>query len=103
MIDLSVRPVGGGEGAGSGYFLVIFDEVDPAAVASGGVQVAAQLEEELEHTREQLRLTVEQYETSTEEPKASNEELQAINRGAALDHRRTRDKQRRTAIAQLGA
>ena len=39
----------------------------------------AQLERELQRTRDQLQVTIEQSETSTEELTASNEELQAIN------------------------
>jgi len=39
----------------------------------------AQLESELQATKDQLRTAIEQYETQNEELKASNEELQAIN------------------------
>ncbi|NIP79895.1 MAG: PAS domain-containing protein, partial [Gemmatimonadetes bacterium] len=41
--------------------------------------VASQLEDELDRTRERLQTIIEEYETSNEELKASNEELQSMN------------------------
>ena len=87
VISLTVRLVVDSPVQARGFFLVIFDEMIPAAAAvnghsSGGeaeLKVVGQLEEELQRTRDQLHFTVEQYETSAEESKASNEELQAIN------------------------
>src|SRR5579875_3189287 len=89
IVDVTVRRVMDGPPAARGFFLVIFDEISQSSAAGAGEQqaalaganldVVAQLEEELQRTRDQLHLTVEQYETTTEELKASNEELQAIN------------------------
>ncbi|PTY05740.1 hypothetical protein DB347_15365 [Opitutaceae bacterium EW11] len=66
--------------------LVVFEELQAAALPDGTMPVAAQpepvvqhLERELEQIKGHLRDTVEQYEASTEELKASNEELQAMN------------------------
>jgi two-component system CheB/CheR fusion protein len=41
--------------------------------------IASQLEDELDRTRERLQTIIEEYETSNEELKASNEELQSMN------------------------
>jgi len=88
VVSVSVRRVTDSPSQAGGYFLVIFDEIGEAAAAANDEQgdgnearleIVAQLEQELQATRDQLHLTVEQYETSTEELKASNEELQAIN------------------------
>jgi two-component system CheB/CheR fusion protein len=49
------------------------------ATREGADPVVAQLQDELQRTREHLQTTLEQSETSNEELKASNEELQAIN------------------------
>jgi two-component system CheB/CheR fusion protein len=85
VVNLTVRRVVDGPAAAHGFFLVTFDETSPAAAGTPqrpdgtGLEVAAQLQEELQRTHDQLNVTVEQYETTTEELKASNEELQAIN------------------------
>ncbi len=83
VVNLAVRKVVDGPASAQGFFLVTFDETSPAAAAQrpdgAGLEVAAQLQEELQRTHDQLNVTVEQYETTTEELKASNEELQAIN------------------------
>ena len=85
VVNLTVRKVVDGPAAAHGFFLVTFDETIPVAVGTAqppdgpGMEVAAQLQEELQRTHDQLNVTVEQYETTTEELKASNEELQAIN------------------------
>ncbi|ARP91773.1 chemotaxis protein [Bordetella genomosp. 9] len=83
-VNMVVRPFRH-EDSGNDFMLVIFDEVE-AVMSPEGEQaphvpnsVLAQLEAELQRTKEQLQLTMEQSETSTEELKASNEELQAIN------------------------
>ncbi|MGN6317408.1 CheR family methyltransferase [Trinickia sp.] len=84
-IKMTARPVHD-EGANADFVLVLFDEVedsvgevDEAVPDDQRDPVIAQLERELQRTREQLQATIEQSETSTEELKASNEELQAIN------------------------
>ncbi|RQS63337.1 CheR family methyltransferase [Burkholderia sp. Bp8984] len=83
-INMTVRPFHD-KVANSEFLLIVFDEVagrmteEDQAEASGQDPVLAQLEQELQHSREQLATIIEQYETSVEELKASNEELQAIN------------------------
>ncbi|RQZ12440.1 PAS domain S-box protein [Burkholderia sp. Bp9031] len=83
-INMTVRPFHD-KVASSEFLLIVFDEVagsmteEDQAEASGQDPVLAQLEQELQHSREQLATIIEQYETSVEELKASNEELQAIN------------------------
>ncbi|RQS06143.1 chemotaxis protein CheB [Burkholderia sp. Bp8998] len=83
-INMTVRPFHD-KVASSEFLLIVFDEVagsmteEDQAEASGLDPVLAQLEQELQHSREQLATIIEQYETSVEELKASNEELQAIN------------------------
>ncbi|HTH60860.1 MAG TPA: CheR family methyltransferase [Paraburkholderia sp.] len=85
FVSMIARPVHDPE-ANADFVLVLFDEVEDSM---GDAQEAprdderdpiiAQLERELQRTKEQLQATIEQSETSTEELKASNEELQAIN------------------------
>ncbi|KWA45527.1 chemotaxis protein [Burkholderia multivorans] len=83
-INMTVRPFHD-KVANADFLLVVFDEVagrmtdEDQAEATGQDPVLAQLEHELQHSREQLATIIEQYETSVEELKASNEELQAIN------------------------
>lgn len=83
-INMTVRPFHD-KVANSEFLLIVFDEVagrmteEDQAEATGQDPVLAQLEQELQHSREQLATIIEQYETSVEELKASNEELQAIN------------------------
>jgi two-component system CheB/CheR fusion protein len=72
-----------------GFALIIFEEREaPAPVsisaedhATADARTAriAELESELEISRQRLRAIIEEYETSQEEMKASNEELQSIN------------------------
>ncbi|MDR5736263.1 CheR family methyltransferase [Caballeronia sp. LZ025] len=82
-INMTVRPFFDPV-ANTDYLLIVFDEVaghmtEDEARQGGQDPVLAQLEHELQHSREQLATVIEQYETSLEELKASNEELQAIN------------------------
>ncbi|MDR8079959.1 PAS domain S-box protein [Burkholderia cenocepacia] len=83
-INMTVRPFHD-KVANAEFLLIVFDEVagrmteEDQAETSGQDPVLAQLEQELQHSREQLATIIEQYETSVEELKASNEELQAIN------------------------
>lgn len=84
-VKMTARPVHDPD-ASEDFVLVLFDEVEDtmdaetsAKRASNKDPVAAQLERELQRTRDQLQATIEQSETSTEELTASNEELQAIN------------------------
>ncbi|HDR9318918.1 CheR family methyltransferase [Burkholderia vietnamiensis] len=83
-INMTVRPFHD-KVANAEFLLIVFDEVagrmteEDQAEATGQDPVLAQLEQELQHSREQLATIIEQYETSVEELKASNEELQAIN------------------------
>ncbi|WP_036177302.1 CheR family methyltransferase [Massilia sp. 9096] len=72
------------EDSSESFTLVVFNDVPPEVMpVSAGVlrddQVLAQLEAELQRTKEQLQETIEHSEISTEELRASNEELQAIN------------------------
>ena len=85
-VDILVRPVLRDDDPARGYFVVLFDEVEPGRAPPEAVpervtasEPARRLEEELIRLKAQLRTTVEQYETQAEELKASNEELQAIN------------------------
>ncbi|MBT2790408.1 CheR family methyltransferase [Paraburkholderia strydomiana] len=83
-INMIVRPFHD-KVANAEFMLVVFDEVaghmteEDQAGTTGQDPLLAQLEQELQHSREQLATIIEQYETSVEELKASNEELQAIN------------------------
>jgi two-component system CheB/CheR fusion protein len=83
-INMTVRPFHDAV-ANAEFLLIVFDEVaghladEEQAEPTGQDPVLAQLEQELQHSREQLATIIEQYETSVEELKASNEELQAIN------------------------
>jgi len=88
VVNLSVRRVMTEPSLARGFFLVTFDEVAETAALGAElrgdpgapeIEIVAQLEHELQTTREQLYLTIGQYETLTEELKASNEELQAMN------------------------
>ncbi|SPA22618.1 Putative chemotaxis methyltransferase protein; contains Methylesterase domain (CheB), Methylase of chemotaxis methyl-accepting proteins domain (CheR), signal transduction histidine domain (NitrB), signal receiver (Rec) domain [Cupriavidus taiwanensis] len=85
FVNMTARPVHDAEANGD-FVLVLFDEVEDSMSAAPTSQpgeerdpMIAQLERELQRTKEQLQATIEQSETSTEELKASNEELQAIN------------------------
>ncbi|SOY63842.1 Putative chemotaxis methyltransferase protein; contains Methylesterase domain (CheB), Methylase of chemotaxis methyl-accepting proteins domain (CheR), signal transduction histidine domain (NitrB), signal receiver (Rec) domain [Cupriavidus taiwanensis] len=85
FVNMTARPVHDAEANGD-FVLVLFDEVEDSMSAAPAGQpgeerdpMIAQLERELQRTKEQLQATIEQSETSTEELKASNEELQAIN------------------------
>lgn len=85
FVNMTARPVHDVEANGD-FVLVLFDEVEDSMSAAPTGQpgeerdpMIAQLERELQRTKEQLQATIEQSETSTEELKASNEELQAIN------------------------
>ncbi|WP_454743442.1 PAS domain-containing protein [Cupriavidus necator] len=84
-VKMTARPARDPDAADD-FVLVLFDEVEDIMDAEGGAQregskdpLIAQLERELQRTRDQLQATIEQSETSTEELTASNEELQAIN------------------------
>ncbi|MDR5755258.1 CheR family methyltransferase, partial [Caballeronia sp. LZ024] len=68
------------------FALILFDEVQETLDAADGkgaseedASVMAQLEQELQRSKQHLNETIEQYETTLEEMKAGNEELQAIN------------------------
>jgi two-component system CheB/CheR fusion protein len=68
------------------YAEVLFRVREPAAEGEAerpakpaDSDVASQLEDELDRTRERLQTVIEEYETSNEELKASNEELQSMN------------------------
>ena len=85
-VSVAVSPVREPREA-EGLFLVAFTEerdVAPAKVLKksddeGGVSEAAELERELQSTREDLQSTMEEMETSNEELKASNEEAMSMN------------------------
>lgn len=85
FVKMTARPVHDPD-ANADFVLILFDEVednvgevDEAIPENQRDPIIAQLERELQRTREPLQATIEQSETSTEELKASNEELQAIN------------------------
>lgn len=85
FVSMTTRPVHDAQ-ANADFVLVLFDEVEDSMsgseIAASDVHkdpIVAQLERELQRTKDQLQATIEQSETSTEELKASNEELQAIN------------------------
>ncbi|PMS15097.1 chemotaxis protein [Trinickia dabaoshanensis] len=85
FVKMTARPVHDSD-ANADFVLILFDEVedsvgdvDEAPPEHQRDPIIAQLERELQRTREQLQATIEHSETSTEELKASNEELQAIN------------------------
>lgn len=84
-VKMTARPVHDPD-ASEDFVLVLFDEVEDTMDAEASAKragnkdpVTAQLDRELQRTRDQLQATIEQSETSTEELTASNEELQAIN------------------------
>lgn len=90
-VDLSVRPLLAGGGAGS-FALVVFDEVEgarsgrstrsaPASASAAESRRAAsleQLEDELKETKAHLAARSEEHEATIEQLRASNEELQSI-------------------------
>jgi two-component system, chemotaxis family, CheB/CheR fusion protein len=88
LIDLHVCPQHAPE-ALSGYLLVVFEDVE-AAIAQGSqpgedgdlpqeAARIAELEKELQGTRESHQTTVEELESSNEELKSVNEEMQSAN------------------------
>ncbi len=89
FVDLSVRPVLDRQNNTAGYFLVMFEdhddrvhEADDEEKVSFGEQqnkMIADLEQELQFTKENLQATIEELETSNEELQATNEELIASN------------------------
>ena len=85
FVKMVVRPFHDSSADGD-YLLVMFDEVEQSmsteiarAPGANSDAVLAQLEGELQRTKDMLQDTVEQGAASTEELRASNEELQAIN------------------------
>ncbi|WP_437682794.1 PAS domain S-box protein [Sorangium sp. So ce131] len=85
-INLVVRPLGDIDDD-LGLFVVLFDELRPAARGEApplgprreNASLLDQLEHELKATREHLQTTIEELETSNEELKSSNEELLSMN------------------------
>ena len=87
FVNLTVKPVFDAR-TKSGLMMVVFEEFEKApqgkptpkrAAARKKVRSAAELEQDLQHTRENLQATIEQLETSNEELKSTNEELQSTN------------------------
>ena len=88
-IDLSVKPILDRQNTPIGYFLVIFEDhegtvhkADSEEKSSFDEQqnkMIADLEQELQFTKENLQATIEELETSNEELQATNEELIASN------------------------
>ena len=87
VIDLLVKPILESS-VMRGMLMVVFDEVSGTegklqpkrrAISNRPARSAAELEEELHHTRENLQTTIEELETSNEELKSTNEELQSTN------------------------
>ncbi len=87
-VDLTVKPILDGHSL-HGMMLVAFQETErpepedarraKGRVATRKQKTNAELEHELESTRENLQLTIEELETSNEEMKSTNEELQSTN------------------------
>ncbi|WP_437642546.1 CheR family methyltransferase [Sorangium sp. So ce854] len=85
-LNLVVRPLGDLEDE-LGLFVVLFDELRPAAQGEAptpgprreSASLIDQLEHELKATREHLQTAIEELETSNEELKSSNEELLSMN------------------------
>lgn len=88
-IDLSVKPVLDRQNNPIGYYLVMFEDhegtVHRAETEEKGSfdeqqnKMIADLEQELQFTKENLQATIEELETSNEELQATNEELIASN------------------------
>ncbi|MFW5711824.1 MAG: CheR family methyltransferase, partial [Spirochaetota bacterium] len=88
-IDLSVKPILDRQNNPIGYFLVVFEDhegtvhkTDSKEKSSFDEQqnkMIADLEQELQFTKENLQATIEELETSNEELQATNEELIASN------------------------
>jgi len=98
-INLKVVPINGSAHAAALHFMVLFEEVVPAAptapdgagqLKTGGARPAkpvgarstrenGRLKQELDATREYLQSIIEEQEASTEELKSANEEAQASN------------------------
>jgi two-component system CheB/CheR fusion protein len=86
-VDVNVRPLSGGDPAGS-FALVVFDETRGTAskrsprtdrqAESTRIAGLEQLEDELKETRARLAVTSQEHEATIEELRASNEELQAL-------------------------
>jgi two-component system CheB/CheR fusion protein len=81
-INLTVRLMPGAE-ADRGLMLVQFNPVNPGfkplTTATAEGQNVAELEHELESTRQYLQATIEELEASNEELKSTNEEMQSAN------------------------
>ncbi|MCF7952286.1 MAG: PAS domain-containing protein, partial [Spirochaetaceae bacterium] len=88
-IDLSVRPVLDRRNNPAGYFLVMLEDHAGRTFKPEGQEkttfddqqnkMIADLEQELQFTKENLQATIEELETSNEELQATNEELIASN------------------------
>ncbi|HKK66544.1 MAG TPA: CheR family methyltransferase, partial [Clostridia bacterium] len=88
-IDLSVRPVLDRQNNPAGYFLVMLEDHEGRTFKTEGQEkttfddqqnkMIADLEQELQFTKENLQATIEELETSNEELQATNEELIASN------------------------
>jgi len=86
IVDLLVKPIME-PGAMRSMFMVVFEEITDAHPEHQTTQLrlrrpnrsAAELEHELQSTRENLQTTIEELETSNEELKSTNEELQSTN------------------------
>ncbi len=88
-VDLSVRPVLDRQNSPVGYFLVMLEDHTGRTFKPEGQEkttlddqqnkMIADLEQELQFTKENLQATIEELETSNEELQATNEELIASN------------------------
>jgi two-component system CheB/CheR fusion protein len=88
LINVSVRPVAGPE-EGQGRFVVVFQDAGhpeeqglvkpgPKTTNAAGARIA-ELEQELEETRESLHSRIEELETGVEELQSTDEEFQSTN------------------------
>jgi len=88
VADITVRPLSE-DNLPEGLMLVIFEDMTATGKPKAAVSVSsgtnprnrnvAQLEKELQSTREYLQSTIEEMETSNEELRSANEELQSVN------------------------
>ena len=86
-VNILVRPLSGDTGALEDMLMVVFEEVPQVRkLRKSGARrednrsaAIAELEKDLQYTKEHLQSTIEEMETSQEELKSTNEELESTN------------------------
>lgn len=86
-VNITVRPIPGDNGHLDDLLMVVFDEIlhekrlrqTRAGHHEDRSAAIAELEKELQYTKEHLQSTIEEMETSQEELKSTNEELESTN------------------------